>query len=265
MTSGVEAIRVLVVDDEAPARARLCDLLDKDRKVTEILEATDGVNAVQLIQSEAPDLVFLDVQMPGVDGLGVVDAIEAQRMPTTVFVTAYDHFAVRAFDADAVDYLVKPFDDARFEETMTRVKRRLALASSNTSDANSFGPEMLKLAAQRFTPGELWRWIVVKNRDHRLLVVTDEIDWIEASGVYVTLHVGPNEYLYRGALAEVSSRLDPFQFVQVHRSSLVNLKAVASLERSSHSDFEIVMKNGNRLTLSRSYRGHVEAMLGQSL
>lgn len=265
MSSAVESIRVLVVDDEAPARARMCELLAKDRSITEILEATDGVEAVEVIQSDAPDLLFLDVQMPGVDGLGVLDAVGPQKMPTTVFVTGYDHFAVRAFEADAVDYLVKPFDDSRFEETMARVKRRLEQAGSQLPAADSFGPEMLKLAAKRFTPGELWHWIVVKNRDHRRLVVTDEIDWIEAAGVYVTLHVGQNEYLYRGGLADIASRLDPFQFVQVHRSSIVNLRSVAFLERSSHSDFEIVMRNGEHLTLSRSYRAHVEAMLGQSL
>jgi two-component system LytT family response regulator len=261
-----ESFRFLVVDDEKPARNRLVELLAKDSSAIEILEAPDAVEAVALIQSEDPDVVFLDVQMPGVNGFGVIDALGRQNMPTTVFVTGYDDFALQAFEADAVDYLLKPFDDARFEETMDRIKRRLKeVGPSRGADANSFGPELQKLTAKRSHPGEIWQWIVVKNRDCRRLVITEEIDWIEAAGVYVTLHVGAHEYLYRGGLAEVASHLDPGQFVQVHRSSVVNLRSVALLERRSHSEFEIVLKNGERLVLSRGYRAHVEAMLGQSL
>jgi two-component system LytT family response regulator len=261
-----ESIRYLVVDDEKPARNRLVELLAKDPAADEILEAPDAVEAVALIQSERPDVVFLDVQMPGVDGFGVIDALGPRNMPTTVFVTGYDNFALQAFDADAVDYLLKPFDDARFEETMDRVKRRLReVGATGGAPASSFGPELLKLAAKRSNPGEIWQWIVVKNRDCRRLVVTEEIDWIEAAGVYVTLHVGTQEYLYRGGLAEVASHLDPTQFVQVHRSSVVNLRSVALLEPRSHSEFEIVLRDGKRLVLSRTYRAHVEAMLGQSL
>jgi len=261
-----EPIRFLVVDDEKPARNRLVELLTKDPCSGEILEAQDAVDAVALIQSERPDVVFLDVQMPGVDGFGVIDVLGPGNMPTTVFVTGYDDFALQAFDADAVDYLLKPFDDARFEETLERIKRRLKeLGGNAAADADSFGPELLKLAAKRSKRGEIWQWIVVKNRDCRRLVITEEIDWIEAAGVYVTLHVGNQEYLYRGGLTEVASHLDPAQFVQVHRSSVVNLRSVALLERRSHSEFEIVLKNGSRLVLSRSYRAHVEAMLGQPL
>ena len=261
-----KSIRVLVVDDEAPARSRLLDLLAKDRHVGKVLEAEDGVAAVALIQEERPDLVFLDVQMPDVDGFAVVEALGSENMPITVFVTGYDQFAIRAFDADAIDYLLKPFANARFEETMGRAKRRLQEVRAGTwTEANSFGPELLKLAAKRFTPGEIWQWIVVKNRDGTRLVLTDDIDWIAAAGVYVTLHVGSDEFLYRAGLAEVASRLDPFQFVRVHRSSIVNLRSIALLERRTHAEFEIVLKNGRRLMLSRNYRANVEAMLGQSL
>ena len=261
-----ESLRFFVVDAEKPARNRLIELLAKDPSSAEILEAQDAVDAVALIQSERPDVVFLDVQMPGVDGFGVIEALGPRNMPTTVFVTGYDQFALQAFDADAVDYLLKPFDDARFEETMDRIKRRLnEVGAQSAEGTNSFGPESLRLAAKRSKQGEIWQWIVVKNRDCRRLVITEEIDWIEAAGVYVTLHVGESEYLYRGGLAEIASHLDPTQFVQVHRSSVVNLRSVALLERRSHSEFEIALKNGKRLVLSRSYRAHVEGMLGQSL
>jgi two-component system LytT family response regulator len=259
-------MRVLVVDDEAPARARLADLLLKDHDVGEILEAEDGVEAVDLIQAKQPDVVFLDVQMPGVDGFGVIDAVGATNMPVTVFVTGFDRFALRAFETDAIDYLLKPYANARFNGAMERVKKRLReTRSGDLADANSFGPELLKLAANRFKPGEIWQWIVVKNRDAVRLILTDEIDCIKAAGVYVTLHVGEAEYLYRAGLADVAKRLDPFQFVRVHRSSIINLRSVALLERRSHSEFEIVLKSGKRLMLSRNYREQVEAMLGQSL
>jgi two-component system, LytTR family, response regulator len=261
-----EPIRFLVVDDEMPARNRLIELLDKDSSAGEIFEAKDAVDAVALIQSERPDVVFLDVQMPGADGFSVIDALGRGNMPTTVFVTGYDDFALQAFEADAVDYLLKPFEDARFEETMERVKRRLNEVSGPSDDAGlSFGPGLQKLAAKRSRPDAMWQWIVVKSRDCRRLVITEEIDWIEAAGVYVTLHVGEHEYLYRGGLTEVASHLDPSQFVQVHRSNVVNLRSVALLERRSHSEFEILLKTGKRLVLSRNFRAHVEAMLGQSL
>jgi two-component system LytT family response regulator len=261
-----ESLRCLVVDDEKPARNRLVELLAKDAACGEILEAQDAVDAVALIQSERPDVVFLDVQMPGVDGFGVIEALGPRNMPTTVFVTGYDDFALQAFDADAVDYLLKPFDDSRFEEAMERIKRRLKEVNGPGDETGPFfGPELQKLAAKRSKRGAMWQWIVIKNRDHRRLVITEEIDWIEAAGVYVTLHVGENEYLYRGGLTEVASHLDPSQFVQVHRSYVVNLRSVALLERRSHSEFEILLKSGKRLVLSRSFRAHVEAMLGQSL
>lgn len=261
-----DLISVLVVDDETPARKRLIDLLAKDQGVGRVLEAKNGVVAVKLIQEEQPDIVFLDVQMPGVDGFGVIDALGPENMPVTVFVTAYDRFAVQAFETDAVDYLLKPFGDTRFEKTMERTKARLRqIRAGDSVDAGAIGPELLKLAAKRARPGEIWDWVVVRTRTTTRLIMAQDIDWIEAAGVYVTLHAGGQEFLYRASLGSVANRLDPFQFVRIHRSSIVNLRSVASLERRSHGEFEIELKDGTRLMLSRSYRGHVEAMLGQSL
>ena len=255
-----------MVDDEEPARRRLTDLLAKDRDIGRILQAEDGVEAVALIQDAKPDIVFLDVQMPGVDGLGVIEAIGAENMPLTVFVTAYDRFALQAFEADAIDYLLKPFADRRYEGTMARVKNRLNdLRSEDAENAGSMGPELLKLVAQRSRPGEIWQWLVVKNRDTTRLIMTEDIDWIEAAGVYVTVHAEGKEYLYRAGLAAVANRLDPFRFVRIHRSSVVNLKSVAFLERRSHGEFEVMLKDGTHLMMSRTYRAQFEAMLGQSL
>jgi len=266
MSRSLESIRVLVVDDEAPARKRLTEMLAKDRDVCRIFEAPNGVAAVEMVQQQRPDVVFLDVQMPGVDGFGVIDALGAENMPLTVFVTGYDLYAIQAFETDATDYLLKPFADTRYEHMMQRVKRRLReVRAGEANEANSFGSELLQLASRRFKPGEIWQWIVVRTKDSTRLLMTDEIDWIEAAGVYVTLHVGDDEFLYRAGLAEVASRLDPFQFVRIHRSSVVNLRSIAILERRSHGEFEVALKNGTRLMLSRSYREHVETMLGQSL
>ena len=266
MKAPAEPICVLVVDDEAPARRRLTELLAKDREISRVIEAKNGIAAVSLIQDEHPDIVLLDVQMPGVDGFGVIDALGVEKMPLTVFVTAYDQFALRAFEADAVDYLLKPFGDERYEKTMERAKKRLrAIRAGVSDDGGSVGPELLKLAAKRAKPGEIWDWVVVRTRTATRLLMTQDIDWVEAAGVYVTLHAGGEEYLYRANLSAVANRLDPFQFVRIHRSSLVNLKSIAFLERRSHGEFEIVLKDGTRLMLSRNYRAEVEMRLGQSL
>lgn len=261
-----QPLSVLVVDDEAPARKRLTDLLSIDREVGQIVEAQNGLAATTLIQEKRPDLVFLDVQMPGVDGFGVIEALGAENMPLTVFVTAYDRFALQAFEADAVDYLLKPFADERYKSAMARVKERLREGREwSPRDANSLGPELTRLTARRTEPGAIWKWMAVKTANMTRLVMTDEIDWIEGAGVYVTLHVGGVEYLYRAGLASVASRLDPCQFVRIHRSSIVNLNSVAHLERRSHGEFDVVLRNGRRLLLSRSYRAEVETRLGQPL
>lgn len=264
--SFAEPLCALVVDDEAPARKRLGDLLSKDPDVGRILEAKNGIAAVAMIEAEAPDIVFLDVQMPKVDGFGVIGRIGAEKMPLTVFVTAYDRFALAAFDAEAVDYLLKPFGDKRYEKTMARVKARLhELRAGSAPGTNPLGPGLLDLLERRATPGKLWDRLVIKAQGTTHLVMVEDIDWIEAAGVYVTLHVGTKEYLYRAGLATLTARLDPFRFVRIHRSSMVNIQSVARLDRRSHGEFDVLLKDGTKLLLSRSYRAEVEAMLGQSL
>lgn len=255
----------LVVDDEAPARRRIADLLARDREVATILTAEHGVSAIEMIKEKRPDIVFLDVQMPGVDGFGVVEAIDPKHMPLTVFVTAYDQFAIRAFEAEAVDYLLKPFSDRRYARTMERVKERLRDPRTGANGIDAFGPEVLGLVAKRARPGEIWDWMAVKARDATRLVMTEDIDWIEAAGVYVTVHSKGDAFLYRAGLAAVASRLDPFRFVRIHRSYIVNVRSIALLERRSHGEFEVMLKNGTRLMMSRTYRSEVEAILGQPL
>lgn len=257
----LEPIHVLVADDEQPARQRLIDLLRRDDQVASVSEAADGETAVEMIQRENPDLLFLDVQMPELDGLGVIDAIGAADMPLTVFVTAYDQHAIRAFEASALDYLLKPFSDERFEATMARVKARL-----DERSMKEFGQRVMKMvsAAPSAPEKRLDRLVVKAGGTTRFIRVID-IDWIEAAGVYVTLHVGGKELLYRAALNDLAEKLDPRRFVRVHRSALINIESVVQLEPISHGEFEAVLKNGSRTRVSRTYRGQLEKRLGQPL
>jgi len=255
-----ECIRVLVVDDELPARQRLVDLLRQDEEVDSILEASTGLIAVDLIQSRRPDLVFLDVQMPELDGLGVLEAVGAENMPLTIFVTAYDQHAIRAFEANALDYLLKPFSDERHEAAMARAKARL-----DEQSVLEFGQRMLQLASEAIRPERLLDRLVVKSGGVTRFVRVEEIDWIEAAGVYANLHVAGKEYLYRAALSTLAERLDPERFIRVHRSAIVNFESIVRLEPISHGEYEFVLKDGSRSRVSRNYRAHLEKRLGQSL
>jgi two-component system LytT family response regulator len=260
-THTLEPIRVLVADDELPARQRLVDLLRRDEQIASVSEAADGQTAVEMIQRENPDLLFLDVQMPELDGLGVIEAIGAAQMPLTVFVTAYDQHAVRAFEASALDYLLKPFSDERFEATMARAKARL-----DERSMREFGQRVMRLVSSAPPSAErrLDRLVVKAGGTTRFIRVID-IDWIEAAGVYVTLHVGGKELLYRAALNDLAEKLDPRRFVRVHRSALINIESILQLEPISHGEFEAVLKNGSRTRVSRTYRGQLEKRLGQPL
>jgi len=247
-------LKVLVVDDEALARRRLVDLLGKAADVAEVLEAADGEAALRMVDSERPDAVFLDMQMPGPSGLDVVDAVGADRMPVTVFVTAYDQYAIRAFEADALDYLLKPFSDERFEAAMRRVRRRL----EERRAPHALAPVPVAEPAR-------WDRLVVKSAGATHFVKTTDIDWIEAVGVYVNLYVGGKALLYRSPIHQLADRLDPAHFVRVHRSAIVNLESVLRLEPISHGEFDVVLKHGGRTKVSRTFRGQLEKRLGQAL
>jgi two-component system, LytTR family, response regulator len=259
--TGVENIRVLVVDDEAPARQRVIDLLRRDPEVGTIFEAADGQAAVESIFDFRPEVVLLDVQMPELDGLGVVDAIGPAEMPLTVFITAYDQHALRAFEANALDYLLKPFSDERFEGMMARVKTRL-----DERSLREFGQRVMKMVTTAPSAADRrWDRLVVKAGGSTRFVRVVDIDWIEAAGVYVNLHVGGKELLYRAALNELADRLDPRRFVRVHRSAIVNIESILQLEPISHGEFDAVLRNGARTRVSRTYRAQLEKRLGQPL
>jgi two-component system LytT family response regulator len=255
-----EGIRILVVDDEAPARQRLIDLLRTDAKVGALFQAGDGRAAVEIIESEAPDLVFLDVQMPELDGLEVIEAVGADAMPLTVFVTAYDQHAIRAFEANALDYLLKPFSDERLEAALSRAKARL-----DERGIREFGRSVLRMVSARPPRSRCLDRLVVRSAGTTRFIRVVDIDWIEGAGVYVNLHVAGKEFLYRAALNELAGRLDPMRFVRVHRSAVVNIDSILELQPITHGEFEIVLKNGHRSRVSRTYRAQLEMRLGQSL
>lgn len=251
-------IRVLVVDDEAPARQRVMDLLRRESGIGSIHEASDGQMAVAAIRTLKPEVVFLDVQMPELDGLGVIRDVGAAGMPLTVFVTAFDQHAVSAFESNALDYLLKPYSDERFEATMVRVRARL-----DERGMREFGESVLRM----IQPGAEAPMdkLVVKAGGVTRFLSTATVEWIEAAGVYVTLHAEGKEILHRASLTELEARLDARVFARIHRSAIVNLERVSHLEAATHGEFEVVMKSGARVKLSRTYRAQLEQRLGQSL
>jgi two-component system, LytTR family, response regulator len=260
MPSRVEGIRVLVVDDESPARQRLIDLLEKDAQIAPILEAANGKAAVEIIAREPLDVVFLDVQMPELDGLQVIETVGAAAMPLTVFVTAYDQHAIRAFEANALDYLLKPYSDERLEAALARAKVR-----HKERSLREFGQSLLRVLSTRPLAGRYLDRLVVKSGGSTRFIRVADIDWIEAAGIYVNLYVAGKEFLYRSALNDLSASLDPLRFVRVHRSTMVNIDSIVELQPISHGEFELLLKDGHRPRVSRTYRTELEKRLGQPL
>lgn len=269
---GRDTLRVLVVDDEAFNRTRLLHLLAREPDVRVVGEAADGVEAVEAIRAHAPDLVFLDVQMPGRTGIDVVREVGPARMPATIFVTAYSTYAVEAFELAAVDYLVKPFDDERFEEALRRARRVLA-----TEGLERLREQLVRLVragtaaggpgddapAPRPRPATPYlERIAVEVRGTVRPVLVSEIDYITSDGPYAELHVGDRRYVIREALQTLEERLDPRRFMRVHRSIIVRLALVEALKRGAGGDGEVLLKGGARLRVSRTRREALERWLG---
>lgn len=253
-----EPVRTLLVDDEPLVRRGLCEYLAACDGVEVVGEAGDGIAAVQQIEELRPDLVFLDVQMPGLDGFEVLAQIEPERRPVVVFVTAFDQYALRAFEAHAIDYLLKPFDEDRFRTAMERARTWLAKAQGQrATGVSALLDEVGRVRrADRF---------VVKHAGRLRLVPADEVEWIEARGNYVHLHHTEGPFLLRETLAALQESLDPARFVRVHRSAIVAMPAVRDLERLPAGDHELRLRSGARVVLSRGYRAEFERALGRSL
>jgi two-component system LytT family response regulator len=249
--------RVLIVDDEPLARRRIQRMLADEADMTVVGECADGASAVSAINDLSPDLVFLDVQMPEMDGLEVVRAIGPRRLPALVFVTAYDTYALQAFDAEALDYLLKPFDSLRFREALQRVRRRLA-----EQDRDQLSEQIRQLANRFGAEPRYLERLVVKVQDRIILLNVDEVDWLEAAGNYVCVHVGRQSHIVRDTLVQFESRLDPRRFTRIHRSAMVNLDRIRELRPHWHGDYKIILQNGQVLPLSRRYREPLAERLG---
>ena len=257
-------IRTLVVDDEKPARQRLLDLLARYSEITVAGECASGSAAVRLIREARPELLFLDVQMPGLGGFEVVEQVGVEYLPVTIFVTAFDQYAIRAFEASALDYILKPYSDERFDVCLAR-----ALAHVRTQRREELSAQLLSLLARdKMSVAAAQRHldrILVKTGGRVLFLQTADVDWIEAAGVYVNLHTSGRKYMHRASLTELEAQLDPDRFIRIHRSSLVNVASVKELHPRSHGDYVAILKDGTCLNLSRSYRPKFETRLRQTL
>ena len=266
-----QSLRVLVIDDEPLARQRLCSLLARTPDVEVVGECQNGLEAVAAIRAEAPDLVFLDVQMPGMTGLDVVRTIGPGDMPTTVFVTAYDKHALAAFDLAAIDYLVKPFDDERFEEAFQRARRMARL-----EDASRLRDRLLAVLQEtggeaptlktptRAGAGAGARYlerIPVESRGKVRFIPVSDIDYILASGPYAELVVGDRKHLIREAMQNLENQLDPARFFRVHRSAIVQLDRVDALLKAPGGDCDVQLRNGVKIKIARSRREELEKRL----
>ena len=262
-------VRVLIVDDEPLGRRRVAGLLRKERGVEIVGMIGDGVAAVEAIRSVAPDLVFLDVQMPGMTGLEVVRTVGAAKMPTTVFVTAYDKHALAAFDLAAIDYLVKPFDDERFEEAFQRARRMVRLEETNRLRdkllavlQETDGQAATNQSSKKSGSGAHYlERIPVESRGKTRYVPVSDIDYILASGPYAELVVGDRKHLIREAMQNLENHLDPHRFFRVHRSAIVQLDRVDALLKSPAGDWELQLKNGAKIKVARSRREELERRL----
>jgi len=250
-------IRVLLSDDEALARERLRSLLDDEPDLEIVAECLDGKSAIALIKREKPDLVFLDIQMPEIDGFGVVSALRDQHMPLTIFVTAYDRYAMKAFEVHALDYLLKPVAKDRLSEALEHARKQLAQPSEAT-----FQRRVLNLLAELDSHKSAPPRIVIKADGEIVCLKPQEIDWAESAGNYVCLHVGPATHILRETITSLESRLGQHQFLRVHRSTLVNVDRIKTLRPSLYGDYSILLRDGTKLTLSRGFRENVLKRLG---
>jgi two-component system LytT family response regulator len=249
-------LRALIVDDEPLARRRVCRFLKNDPEVTVAGECADGETAVNTIRAGKPDLVFLDIQMPEMDGFEVVRQVGHERMPATIFVTAYDRYALRAFDIDAIDYLLKPVERGRFERALVRAKERIAARLPH-----EVNQRVMAALEQVKRQDEYLERLPVAENGRILLVKTIEIDWVEAEGNYARLHLGPRTYEIRETLTTLDQRLNPRDFLRIHRSTIVNVHRIREIQPWFHGYHVVLLEDGQQLRMSR-YKDAVAKQLG---
>ena len=252
----MKKIKVLVADDEPLARERLSGLLSQEADIEVVGQARDGEEAVTAIHDDSPDLVFLDVQMPQMNGFDVIEAVGSDKMPLVIFVTAYDQHALKAFQVRALDYLLKPFDRERFKDALSRARKQL-----ERDENGDLGRRLLALVKDLRRDQPKSDRLVVKSGGRLFFLRTDEIDWVEAAGNYVRLHVGPGSHLLRETMNAIEGRLDPEKFFRIHRSRIVNMERIQELQPWLNGEYSVLLRTGTRLTLSRGYREKLQDRL----
>jgi len=253
-------IRTLVVDDEPLARGVIREMLEDDPEVEIIGECINGHEAIAAIQELSPDLLFLDVQMPELGGFAVLEALKTERMPFVIFVTAYDQYAVRAFEVHALDYLLKPFDRERFEAAWQRAKNQIKKERETEREQR-----ILALLEELKAGPKYLERLVVKTGGRVFFEDTDDIYWIEAEGNYVRVHNEQKSYLLRETISGLEAQLDPKKFLRIHRSAIVKIDRIQELQPWFHGEYRVILHNGTQLTLSRNYRENLQEVLGKAL
>ncbi len=251
-------IRVLIVDDEPLARRRIKSLLAHESNIDVIGECSDGSKAVSSISELTPDLVFLDVQMPAMDGFDVIKTIGPERMPTVIFVTAYDQYALKAFEVNAIDYLLKPFDRRRFQKTLERAKTMIrGLQNGNVNN------QLLSLLGDLRREQEAPDRFIIRSEGRVIFLRVEEIDWMRTVGNYVRLQVGRDSHLMRETMNGMEAKLRPDKFMRIHRSTIVNLDRVKEVQPWAKGEYVVIMRDGTRLIMSRRYRERLNERLNK--
>jgi two-component system LytT family response regulator len=256
----------MIVDDEPLARRAIRLLLKNDSEIEIVAESGSGPDAVKLIAQHSPELLFLDIQMPGMNGFDVLEKIDATRIPAIIFVTAFDQYALRAFEVHALDYLLKPFDDTRFEKALRQAKTQVEQQEINKLSRKLFA--MLEdreaeagAAEPRAERSKYLTRLMIKSASRIFFLKVEEIDWIGAEDYYVKLHSGRKTHLLRESMNELEAKLDPEKFLRIHRSSIVNLDRVKELHAHFNGDYVVILQDGTELKLSRSRREQLQALL----
>ena len=257
-----KSITTLIVDDEPLARDYIRRLLKDDDQIEIVGEAGNGRDAARLINEQKPELVFLDVQMPEMDGFTVLNNLEPDILPTVIFTTAYEAYAIRAFEIHALDYLLKPFDDHRFAQAVQHTKERLSRRQSEKPAESEQIKELLENIND--TPQYLERFLI-KSNGRIVFLKTKEIDWIKSDDKYVYLHFGKSSHLVRQSLSQMKTQLDPKLFVQIHRSAIVNIERIKELQPMFNGEYNILLENGAEVPLSRNYKSKLFDLLGKPL
>jgi two-component system, LytTR family, response regulator len=264
MSTDAKQLRTLIVDDEPLARRTIRDLLSDDPAINVVGECDGGRAAVDFIRRQPPDLLFLDIQMPGMDGFDVLSQIELERLPAIIFVTAYDAYALKAFEVHALDYLLKPFTDERFREALARAKSHVELREvkelAQSLRAFLHGRAAAEPAAATGRKGFLARFMV-KLGGRAIFINAADVDWIEADNYYIKLHVGGKAHLLRLSMKELEERLDPKYFWRIHRSAIINLDRIKELRQHPNGEYVVLLKDGTELKLSRSRRERLHELL----